>query len=113
MRVPDTIAIELEAAGDSRSTFRLRVDTTVVGENLTAAQAQLLVGDILERIALPNRDRIGCEIGAAEGELEPRGGQMFHVAKTTTAWRVRLAAMSAALRQSARSQFLKPMQPEW
>src|ERR1700723_304092 len=24
MRVPDTIAIELEAAGDSRSTFRLR-----------------------------------------------------------------------------------------
>src|ERR1700722_1628785 len=52
MRVPDTIAIELEAAGDSRSTFRLRVDSTVVGENLTAAQAQLLVGDILERIAL-------------------------------------------------------------
>jgi hypothetical protein len=59
MRVPDTIAIELEAAGDSRSTFRLRVDSTVVGGNLTAAQAQLLVGDILERIALPNRDRIG------------------------------------------------------
>ena len=69
MRVPDTIAIELEAAGDSRSTFRLRVDSTVVGGNLTAAQAQLLVGDILERIALPNRDRIGREIGAAEGEL--------------------------------------------
>jgi hypothetical protein len=46
MRVPDTIAIELEAAGDSRSTFRLRVDSTVVGGNLTAAEAQLLVGDI-------------------------------------------------------------------
>src|SRR5271163_1373911 len=73
MRVPGTIAIELEAAGDSRSTFRLRVDSTVVGGNLTAAQAQLLVADILERIALPNRDRIGREIGAAEGELEPRG----------------------------------------
>jgi hypothetical protein len=111
MRVPDTIAIELEAAGDSRSTFRLRVDSTVVGGNLTAAQAQLLVGDILERIALPNRDRIGREIGAAEGELEPRG-QMFRVATMTTAWRARLAAMSATLRQSARSQFLKPMQPE-
>ena len=113
MRVPDTIAIELEEAGDSRSTFRLRLDSTVVGENLTAAQAQLLVGDILERIALPNRDRIGREIGAAEGELEPREGQMFRVATMTTAWRVRLAAMSATLRQSARSRFLKPMQPEW
>ena len=32
---------------------------------------------------------------------------MFRVATMTTAWRVRLAAMSAALRQSARSQFLK------
>ena len=112
MRVPGTIAIELEAAGDSRSTFRLRLDSTVVGGNLTAAQAQLLVGDILERIALPNRDRIGREIGAAEGELEPRGG-MFRVATMTTAWRARLAAMSATLRQSARSQFLKPMRPEW
>ena len=106
MRVPDTIAIELEAAGDSRSTFRLRLDSTVVGGNLTAAQAQLLVGDILERIALPNRDRIGREIGAAEGELEPHEGQMFRVATMTTAWRARLAAMSATLRQSARSQSL-------
>jgi hypothetical protein len=75
---------------DSRSTFRLRVDSTVVGENLTAAQAQLLVGDILERIALPNRDRIRREMGAAEDELEPSGVEMFHVAKTTTAWRIRL-----------------------
>ena len=98
---------------DSRSTFRLRVDSTVVGENLTAAQAQLLVADILERIALPNRDRIGREIGAAEGELEPRGGQMFGIATMTAAWWVRLAAMSTTLRQSARSQFLKPMRPEW
>ena len=114
MRVsPDTIAIELEEAGDSRSTFRLRLDSTVVGGNLTAAQAQLLVGDILERIALPNRDRTAREIGAAEGELEPREGQMFRVATMTTAWRARLAAMSATLRQLARSQFLKPMQPEW
>jgi len=33
MRVPDTISIELEEAGDSRSTFRLRLDSTVVGGN--------------------------------------------------------------------------------
>src|ERR1700722_16738623 len=76
MRVPDTIAIELEAAGDSRSTFRLRVDSTVVGGNLTAAQAQLLVGDILERIALPNRGRIGGgtgPLGRNECALAPIG----------------------------------------
>ena len=48
MRVPETIAIELQAAGDSRTMFRLRTDATVV------TQAHLLVGDILERIALPN-----------------------------------------------------------
>jgi hypothetical protein len=107
------IAIELEAAGDSRSMFRLRIDNAVVGENLTAAQAQIIIGDILHRIALPNKDRASRrEISAAEGELEPRGG-MFRVATMTTAWRVRLTAMSATLRQSARSQFLKPMRPEW
>ena len=101
MRVPDTIAIELETAGDSRSTFRLRLDSTVVGGNLTAAQAQLLVADILERIALPNRNRIGRQIGAAEEELESRGGQMFCVATMTTTWRARLAAMSAPLANRA------------
>ena len=39
---------------------------------------------------------------------------MFRVATMTTTWRVRLAAMSATLRQSGREvNFLKPMQPEW
>jgi hypothetical protein len=37
---------------------------------------------------------------------------MFCVATMTTAWRARLAAMSATLRQSARTQFLKPIRPE-
>src|SRR5271156_7077265 len=108
MRVPDTIAIELEEAGDSRSTFRLRLDSTVVGGNLTAAQAQLLVGDILERIALPNRDRTAREIGAAEGELEPREGQMFRVATMTTAWRGRLARIRAAFCLTSSIPILKP-----
>ena len=112
MRVPvaPTISRKSSATGCLRA---MVIDSTVAGGNLTAAQAQLLVGDILERIALPNRDRIGREIGAAEGELEPREGQMFRVATMTTAWRARLAAMSATLRQSARSQFLKPMRPDW
>jgi hypothetical protein len=49
----EQIVIELETPGDSRSLFRLRLDKKVVGENLTAAQAHLLVGEILDRITLP------------------------------------------------------------
>jgi hypothetical protein len=47
------IVIELEIPGDSRSLFRLRLDNKVVGENLTAVQTHLLVGEILDRITLP------------------------------------------------------------
>jgi hypothetical protein len=53
MGVPAIISVEAELAGDSRTMFRLRINGTVVGERLTAAQAHLLVGDALERIVLP------------------------------------------------------------
>jgi hypothetical protein len=49
----ERIVIELETPGDSRSLFRLRLDNKIVGENLTAVQAHLLVGEILDRITLP------------------------------------------------------------
>ena len=49
------ISIELETPGDSRTMFRLRVGDTVVGERLTAVEAHILVGDILDRITLPQR----------------------------------------------------------
>ena len=49
----ERIILELETPGDSRSLFRLRLDDKVVGENLTAVQAHLLVGEILDRITLP------------------------------------------------------------
>jgi hypothetical protein len=49
----ERIVIELETPGDSRSLFRLRLDDKVVGEYLTAVQAHLLVGEILDRITLP------------------------------------------------------------
>jgi hypothetical protein len=49
----ERIVIELETPGDSRSLFRLRLDNKVVGEHLTAVQAHLLVGEILDRITLP------------------------------------------------------------
>ncbi len=47
------IAIELETPGDSRTMFRLRIDGTPIADNLTAAKAHVLVGEILERITLP------------------------------------------------------------
>jgi hypothetical protein len=49
----ERIVIELEIPGDSRSLFRLWLDKKVVGENLTAVQTHLLVGEILDRITLP------------------------------------------------------------
>jgi hypothetical protein len=49
----ENIVIELEIPGDSRSLFRLRLDNKVVGENLTAVQTHLLVGEILDRITPP------------------------------------------------------------
>ena len=39
-----------------RSLFRLWIDDQVVGERLTAAQAYLLVDEILDRISIPPRD---------------------------------------------------------
>jgi hypothetical protein len=47
------IVIEAETPGDSRTMFRLRIDANLIAEDLTTAQAHLLVGEILERIALP------------------------------------------------------------
>jgi hypothetical protein len=47
------ITLETETPGDSRTMFRLLIDKVVVGEGLTAVQADLLVGEILDRITLP------------------------------------------------------------
>ena len=47
------IVVEAETPGDSRTMFRLRIDANLIAEDLTTAQAHLLVDEILERIALP------------------------------------------------------------
>jgi hypothetical protein len=44
------IVIEAEAHGNSQTMLRLSVDKHLIAENLTAPQAQLLVGEILDRI---------------------------------------------------------------
>jgi hypothetical protein len=51
----ERIVIETEAPGDSRTMFRVRMDDLVLGENLTAAQAHLIVGEVLDRITLPRQ----------------------------------------------------------
>jgi hypothetical protein len=52
-RMIERIVIETETPGDSRTMFRVRMDDLVIGQNLTAAQAHLIVGEVLDRIALP------------------------------------------------------------
>ena len=47
------IVIELEAPGDSRTMFRLCIDANPIADDLTAAQAHILIGEIFERITLP------------------------------------------------------------
>ena len=47
------IVIEAETPGDSRTMFRLRIDASSIADGLTAVQAHVLVGEILERIAMP------------------------------------------------------------
>jgi hypothetical protein len=51
----ERIVIETETPGDSRTMFRVRMDDLVLGENLTAAQAHLIGGEVLDRITLHGR----------------------------------------------------------
>ncbi|HLW93081.1 MAG TPA: hypothetical protein VKS78_17505 [Roseiarcus sp.] len=56
--MPNSITVQPQNPGDSATMFRLWIDGKVVGESLTAAQTHLLVGEILERIALPRIGRV-------------------------------------------------------
>jgi hypothetical protein len=44
------IAIEEEMPGDFQTTFRLRVDGSVIAENMTELETQFLVSEMIERI---------------------------------------------------------------
>jgi hypothetical protein len=55
--VPKSILVEAESPHDSATMFSLRIDDLIVGRGLTAAQAHLLVGEILERVVLPQKGR--------------------------------------------------------
>jgi hypothetical protein len=49
------IIIETETRDESRTMFRVLLDAKVVGEGLTAVQAQLVAGEIIERLVLPRK----------------------------------------------------------
>ena len=66
------IILETETADDFRAMFRLHIDDKPIGEGLTAVQAHLLVGDILEKVALPNgRNRPGIVSSRARAAASP------------------------------------------
>jgi hypothetical protein len=52
-RIIERIVIETEMPGDPRTMFRVLMDDVMLGRNLTAAQAHLIVGEVLDRITLP------------------------------------------------------------
>jgi hypothetical protein len=47
------VAIEVETDGAPRTMFRLLIDGRMIFEGLTAQQARILTGEILERMASP------------------------------------------------------------
>jgi hypothetical protein len=70
---PMKIILETETADDFRAMFRLHIDDKPIGEGLTAVQAHLLVGDILEKVALPNgRNRSSPRSRAMASPIEQR-----------------------------------------
>ena len=66
------IVIEAETPGDSRTMFRLRIDANAIAEGLTAVQAHVLVGEILERIAMPQSPSETATATAPDAAPTPR-----------------------------------------
>jgi hypothetical protein len=49
------IIIETESPNDSGTMFRVLVDEKLVGAGLTAVQAELVIGEVIERFVLPRK----------------------------------------------------------
>jgi hypothetical protein len=65
------IVVEEHMPEESATLFRLQMSNRVIGENLTAAQAHLLVGEILGRLASVRRKAVSRGI-AGEQPKETR-----------------------------------------
>jgi hypothetical protein len=53
------IIIETETPNDSATMFRVLLDDKIIGEGLTAVQAQLVVAEIIERLVVPRQLKPG------------------------------------------------------
>ena len=58
------IVIQSETPGASTTMFRVAIGEKVVAEHLTAVQAHILIGDILERLARPMGAQTSGKLGA-------------------------------------------------
>jgi hypothetical protein len=98
------IKIEVETPGDSRTMFGLRIDANVIAERLTAAQTHLLIGEILDRIALPKPgESVESSIEPASHSSPPpvsSGGPQAHRLQATIASRV--SALLLAVKRTQR-----------
>jgi hypothetical protein len=65
MNPPGKVIIEAQSLGDSRSLFRLLIDGSVVGKDLTAVQLHLLIGEILRLITLPSNATVPARANAS------------------------------------------------
>ena len=46
------IVIETEVLGDPTALFRVTLDGRLIGEHLTAVQAQIVIAELMERVVL-------------------------------------------------------------
>ena len=63
------VMIEAETPGDSRTMFRLLIDATLIAEELTAVQAHILLGEILEQVALPQASERGSLVTESDASM--------------------------------------------
>ena len=90
-------SVEAETPGDSRTMFRLRIDANLIAEDLTTAQAHLLVGEILERIALPKPLPIDdAEQPSSDSAALPLGRRWTGIDRLSQAMRAVFTALPLA-----------------
>jgi hypothetical protein len=84
------IVIELETPGDSRTMFRLRIDDSAIADDLTAAQAHVLIGEVLDRITMPKSPEGAALPPEADAETKAPVGAPAATARRWSSWQRRV-----------------------
>jgi hypothetical protein len=79
------IVIEAETPGDSRTMFRLRIDASLIADDLTSVQAHIPVGEIFERIAMPKPSE--QTLSATESEASTQAPADAPAPRRWSGWR--------------------------